>query len=62
MIGCSEVVDEKLSYGKAFVLGVKVHLADWVSHEMTWTDYRLGFEMSKRKTANKAILMFDDQV
>jgi threonine dehydrogenase-like Zn-dependent dehydrogenase len=34
----------------------KVRLADWVSHEMTWTDYRLGFEMIKKKMANKVVL------
>ena len=36
----------------------KVDLADWVSHSLSWTDYRRGFEMIEDKTANKVILSF----
>ena len=36
----------------------KVNLADWVSHMLSWTDYRRGFEMIEARTANKVILMF----
>ena len=36
----------------------KVHLADWVSREMVWTEYQRGFEMVKDKTASKAVLTF----
>ena len=39
----------------------KVHLVDWVSHEMDWADYERGFEMIKKKTANKVVLIFGDQ-
>jgi threonine dehydrogenase-like Zn-dependent dehydrogenase len=34
----------------------QVRLADWISHELPWTDYRRGFEMVKDKTANKVVL------
>ena len=36
----------------------KIRLADWISHEMPWTDYRRGFEMVKSKRANKVVLTF----
>lgn len=36
----------------------KVNLADWISHEMPWTDYRRGFEMVARKVASKVALTF----
>ena len=36
----------------------KIQLADWISHEMHWTEYRRGFEMIRNKTANKVVLTF----
>jgi threonine dehydrogenase-like Zn-dependent dehydrogenase len=36
----------------------KVSLADWVSHVLSWTDYRYGFEMIESKMANKVVLTF----
>jgi len=36
----------------------EVALADWISHEMPWTDYRLGFDMIQNKTANRMVLTF----
>ncbi len=36
----------------------QVRLADWISHELPWKDYRRGFEMVKDKTANKVVLTF----
>jgi threonine dehydrogenase-like Zn-dependent dehydrogenase len=36
----------------------KVHPADWISHQMPWTDYQRGFDMVARKEANKVVLTF----
>jgi threonine dehydrogenase-like Zn-dependent dehydrogenase len=42
----------------------QIDLADWVSHEVHWTDYRRGFDMIKltdqvsHKRANKVVLTF----
>jgi threonine dehydrogenase-like Zn-dependent dehydrogenase len=34
----------------------EVNLDDWISHRLPWTEYRRGFEMVERKTANKVAL------
>jgi threonine dehydrogenase-like Zn-dependent dehydrogenase len=36
----------------------KVKPADWISHQMPWTDYQRGFDMTARKEANKVVLIF----
>jgi threonine dehydrogenase-like Zn-dependent dehydrogenase len=36
----------------------KVRPADWISHQMPWTDYQRGFDMVARKEANKVVLVF----
>jgi threonine dehydrogenase-like Zn-dependent dehydrogenase len=36
----------------------KVKPADWISHQMPWTDYQRGFDMITRKEANKVVLTF----
>jgi threonine dehydrogenase-like Zn-dependent dehydrogenase len=35
-----------------------VDLAQWISHEMPWTDYESGFELVTQKRANKVVLTF----
>jgi len=41
-----------------WVAGGKVALDEWISHELPWDQYRHGFEMVKKKTANKVALTF----
>jgi threonine dehydrogenase-like Zn-dependent dehydrogenase len=36
----------------------RVRPADWISHQMPWTDYQRGFDMVANKEANKVILIF----
>jgi len=48
----AEVHDKLLNW----IAQGRVHLADWISHQLPWTDYRRGFEMVKDKTANKVVL------
>ena len=36
----------------------RVNLADWVSHKIHWTEYKLGFEMVREKKSNKVVLTF----
>jgi threonine dehydrogenase-like Zn-dependent dehydrogenase len=50
----AEVHDKLLDW----VARGKVNLAEWISHEMDWTDYRRGFEMVRDKTATKVVLTF----
>jgi threonine dehydrogenase-like Zn-dependent dehydrogenase len=35
-----------------------VTLADWISHQMPWTEYRRGFDLILDKSANKVALTF----
>ena len=36
----------------------EIRLADWISHEMPWTDYQRGLDMVRDKQANKVALLF----
>ena len=39
----------------------KVRPADWISHQMPWTDYQRGLDMVANKEANKVVLAFGGQ-
>ena len=34
----------------------KIHLEDWISHVMPWSDFQTGFKMVRSKKANKVVL------
>jgi threonine dehydrogenase-like Zn-dependent dehydrogenase len=36
----------------------RVNLAEWISHQMPWTEYQRGFDMVAGKEANKVVLTF----
>lgn len=38
-----------------------VNPADWISHQMSWTDYQRAFDMVASKEANKVVLTFGAQ-
>ena len=39
----------------------RVNPADWISHQMPWTEYSRGFDMVARKEANKVVLTFGQE-
>jgi len=53
-------VAEAETHGKLldWIQAGEIRLAEWISHQLPWTEFQRGFEMTEHKTANKVVLTF----